>query len=59
MLSCAFQVQQLAAPASVSHHPHHQVKGGNAPEASMLMGAVPAQGAPGEQGPAGISQCWP
>ncbi|XP_075882089.1 EMI domain-containing protein 1 isoform X1 [Nelusetta ayraudi] len=47
------KVQQLAAPASVSHHPHHQVKGGNAPEASMLMGAVPAQGAPGEQGPAG------
>lgn len=26
---------------------------GIAPETSLLMGAVPAQGAPGEQGPAG------
>lgn len=50
------QVQLLAAPAAVSHR-HPQGKGGTAPEASLLMGAVPAQGAPGEQGPAGISRC--
>lgn len=46
------QVQLLTAPASVSHR-HLQGKGGTVPEASLLMGALPAQGAPGEQGPAG------
>lgn len=47
-----YQVQLISAPAPVSHR-HLQGKGGTAPEASLLMGAVPAQGAPGEQGPAG------
>lgn len=46
------QVQLLTAPASMSHR-HLQGKGAAAPETSLLMGAVPAQGAPGEQGPAG------
>uniref|UniRef100_A0A672JPL4 EMI domain-containing protein n=1 Tax=Salarias fasciatus TaxID=181472 RepID=A0A672JPL4_SALFA len=46
------KVQLLTAPASTSHR-HLQLKGGTAPEASVLTGAVPAQGAPGEQGPAG------
>ncbi|TWW60424.1 EMI domain-containing protein 1 [Takifugu flavidus] len=44
------KVQSLAAPASESHR-HLQGKGGTLPEASLLMGAAPAQGAPGEQGP--------
>lgn len=46
-------MQLLAAPTSVSHR-HPQGKGGTIPEASILKGSVPAQGAPGEQGPAGI-----
>ncbi|KAK1892133.1 EMI domain containing protein 1 [Dissostichus eleginoides] len=46
------KVQLLTVPASVSQRPP-QVKGGTAPEASLLIGAVQAQGAPGEQGPAG------
>ncbi|XP_034004435.1 EMI domain-containing protein 1 isoform X1 [Trematomus bernacchii] len=46
------KVQLLNVPASVSQRPP-QVKGGTAPEASLLIGAVQAQGAPGEQGPAG------
>lgn len=46
------QVQLLTAPTSTSYR-NLQVKGGSAPETSLLMGAVPAQGAPGEQGPAG------
>ncbi|TKS78688.1 EMI domain-containing protein 1 [Collichthys lucidus] len=56
------KVQLISAPASVSHR-HLQGKGGTVPEASLLMGAVPAQGAPGEQGPAAIlclpSTCSP
>ncbi|KAF3850822.1 hypothetical protein F7725_012594 [Dissostichus mawsoni] len=46
------KVQLLTVPASVSQRPP-QVKGGTAPEASLLIGAVQAQGAPGEQGPTG------
>lgn len=49
------QVQLFTAPTSVSHR-HPQGKGGTIPEASLLKGSVPAQGAPGEQGPAGISR---
>jgi len=41
------QVQLYTAPASISQ------RHGKGPEASSLTGAVPAQGAPGEQGPAG------
>lgn len=37
---------------SLTHRPP-QLKGGTAPEASLLLGAAPAKGAPGEQGPAG------
>lgn len=51
---CLCQVQSLAAPASESHR-HLQGKGGTLPEAALLMGAAPAQGAPGEQGPPGIA----
>ena len=47
-----YQVQLLTAPSSISHR-HPQGKGETAPEASSLIGAAPAQGAPGEQGPAG------
>ncbi|KAE8292217.1 EMI domain-containing protein 1 Emilin and multimerin domain-containing protein 1 [Larimichthys crocea] len=50
------KVQLISAPASVSHR-HLQGKGGTVPEASLLMGAVPAQGAPGEQGPAALCGC--
>ncbi|KAK5932813.1 hypothetical protein CgunFtcFv8_004490 [Champsocephalus gunnari] len=46
------KVQLFTVPAAVSQRPP-QVKGGTAPEASLLIGAVQAQGAPGEQGPAG------
>lgn len=51
---CLCQVQSLAAPASASHR-HLQGNGGTLPEALSLMGAAPAQGSPGEQGPPGIS----
>lgn len=44
------QVQSLAAPASTPHR-HLQGNGGSLPEALSLMGAKPAQGSPGEQGP--------
>ncbi|TNN52929.1 EMI domain-containing protein 1 [Liparis tanakae] len=40
------KVQLYTAPASISQ------RQGKGPEASSLTGAVPAQGAPGEQGPA-------
>lgn len=46
------QVQLLTAPGTTSHR-HLQSKGETSPETSLLMGAVSAQGAPGEQGPAG------
>ncbi|KAA8592237.1 hypothetical protein FQN60_017692 [Etheostoma spectabile] len=46
------KVQLLTAPTSISHR-HLQGKGATAPEASLLMGAMPTHGAPGEQGPAG------
>ncbi|CAG5923198.1 unnamed protein product [Menidia menidia] len=55
MNSLEAKVQLLTAPTSVSHR-HLQSKGGTSVEASLLMGAAPAQGAPGEQGPAGIKQ---
>ena len=44
------QVQSLAAPKT--ERPL-QGKGATAPEASLLTGAAPAKGAPGEPGPAG------
>lgn len=52
-----YQVQLLAAPTATSHR-HLQGKGGTVPEASLLKGSAPAQGAPGEQGPAGKSSCY-
>lgn len=46
-----FQVQVLTAPASTSDK-NTQTK--NEADSLSLMGAVPAKGAPGAQGPAGI-----
>lgn len=46
------QVQLLTSLSSISHRAI-QVKGETAPETSLLMGAGPTQGVPGEQGPAG------
>ncbi|KAM6964968.1 uncharacterized protein emid1 [Aplochiton taeniatus] len=46
------KVHLLNAPAATSH-PHLLGKGGTALDSSSLVGALPARGAPGEQGPGG------